>query len=428
MISFTYEYKLKPTKKQIKDLEMCLDICRAVYNWNHRERKDWIQSRKSPINRCSIVQEYVIPADKPFPNYNIQANNLTQAKKQYPHLAQVHSQVLQSTLKRLEQAWDDFFKVESRGFPKFKNQNRFRSFVYPQIKRSNLAVRPRAADRRKGTRTKTKDTKIRLPKIGWLRIRKSRQYPTGMTPKQLRIVRKATGYFAQIIFVSTESVPDILPGETSLGLDAGISSFVASSRGELIKTPEFVLKAARKLKSLQRRLKNKIKGSNNWLKLQKKIARLHFKVANRREDWLYKLAHHFCSITDNIFVEDINFKSWQKGLFGKQIGNSAIGKFINQILPFIAWKTGVYYEKVDKDFTSQECPNCGLSTGKKNLSQRVHNCQYCGVTLDRDVAAAKVIENRGIVAVGQPVNFKNACGDRGAGIEQLTLFDLVTGL
>ena len=425
MLSFTYEYKLKPTKKQVQDIEMYLNICRLVYNWNHGERKDWIQSRKSHINQCSIEKEYIIPASQPFPNYNIQANNLTQAKKQFPHLKQVHSQVLQSSLKRLDQAWDDFFKVKGRGFPKFKNKNRFRSFIYPQIKSSDL-----------------KETEVRLPKIGWVRIRKSREYPTSMTPKQLRIIRKVTGYFAQIIFVSHESVPDIRPGETSLGLDAGISSFVASSRGELIKTPEFVLRAARKLKSLQRRLKNKIKGSVNWLRLQKKIASLHFKVANRREDWLYKLAHHFCSTTDNIFVEDLDFRAWQKGLFGRQVGNSAIGKFINQILPFVAWKRGVYYQQVDKNFTSQECPNCRLPTGKKSLNQRVHDCQYCGVTLDRDVAAAKIIEQRGKVAVGQPVNLgarsldeetssgshrKSTCEDRGAGVLQLTLFDLVTG-
>ena len=410
MISFTYEFKLKPTKKQIRDIEMYLDICRSVYNWNHRERKDWLQSRKNLTDRCSIIKEYIIPPEQTFPNYYIQANNLTKAKEKYAQLKQVHSQVLQSTLKRLDQAWNDFFKVEGRGLPKFKNQRRFRSFLYPQIKSTDL-----------------KDTQIRLPKIGWLRIKKSREYPAGMTPKQLRIVRKATGYFAQIIFVSPESIPDVVPGNSSLGLDAGISSFVASSRGELIKTPKFVLKAARKLRSLQRRLKNKTKGSNNWLRLQRKIARLHGTVANCRKDWLYKLAHHFCSITDNIFVEEINFKSWQKGLFGKQVGNSAIGKFINQILPFIAWKTGVYYQKVDKNFTSQECPSCRLPTGKKSLSQRIHNCQYCGVTLDRDVAAAKVIENRGKVAVGQPVSIKNTCGDRGAGVDQLLLFDLVTG-
>ena len=389
---------------------MCLHICRSVYNWNHRERKDWIESRNSSVDRCSIIKEYIIPPEKPFPNYYIQAKNLTKAKENHTQLKQVHSQVLQSTLKRLDQAWNDFFKVEGRGFPKFKNQHRFRSFLYPQIKSTDL-----------------KSNQIRLPKIGWLRIKKSREYPKGFKPKQLRIVRKATGYFAQIIFVSNESVPDVIPGKSSLGLDAGISSFVASSRGELIKTPEFVLKAARKLKLLQRRLKNKTKGSNNWLKLQRKIARLHGTVANCRKDWLYKLAHHFCSITDNIFVEEINFKSWQKGLFGKQIGNSAIGKFINQILPFIAWKRGVYYQKVDKDFTSQECPSCRLITGKKSLSQRVHNCQYCGVTLDRDVAAAKVIENRGKIAVGQPVISKYTCGDRSTGIEQLLLFDLVTG-
>ena len=102
-------------------------------------------------------------------------------------------------------------------------------------------------------------------------------------------------------------------------------------------------------------------------------------------------------------------------------------------MPFIAWKTGVYYEKVDKNFTSQECPNCRLPTGKKTLKQRVHNCQYCGVTLDRDVAAAKVIESRGRIAVGQPAINKFTCGDRGSGVLQLTLFaaegtrsDLVT--
>ena len=88
-------------------------------------------------------------------------------------------------------------------------------------------------------------------------------------------------------------------------------------------------KAASKLKSLQRKLKHKIKGSSNWLKLQKRIAKLHFVVTSCRSDWLFKLAHQLCDRANNIFVEDIDFKGWQKGLFGKQINNSAIGKFIN---------------------------------------------------------------------------------------------------
>ncbi|MDJ0535621.1 MAG: transposase [Xenococcaceae cyanobacterium MO_207.B15] len=389
MISFTYEFKLKPTKKQLQYLEMYLEVCRSVYNYNHGERKDWIQSRKSPIDRCSIEKEYIIPAERPFPNYNIQSNNLTQAKKEYPHLKQVHSQVLQFTLKRLDKAWDDFFKVKDRGLPKFKNKNRFRSFVYPQIKDSDLG-----------------ENEVRLPKIRWVKFKKSRPYPTGFDAKQLKIVRKATGYFAQIIFVSQVSVPDPIPGGTSMGIDAGISSFVATSYGELVKTPQFVLNVARKLKLLQRRLKKKTKGSNNWLKLQKKIAKLHEEVANAREDWLYKLPHYFCSQTDKIFVEDIDFRSWQKGLFGKQVGNSGIGKFINQILPYVAWKKGVFLQKIDKNFTSQQCPQCLAHTGKKSLSEREHRCQFCGYQIDRDVAGAKRIEMRGKEAVGQPVRKK----------------------
>jgi len=146
---------------------MYLDICRSVYNWNHRERKDWIESRKSLVDRCSIIKEYIISGENPFPNYYIQANNLTKAKENHAQLKQVHSQVLQSTLKRLDQAWNDFFKVEGRGFPKFKNQHRFRSFLYPQIKSTDL-----------------KSNQIRLPKIGWLRIKKSREYPKGLADGQ----------------------------------------------------------------------------------------------------------------------------------------------------------------------------------------------------------------------------------------------------
>ena len=301
---------------------------------------------------------------------------MTSAKKENPELKKVQSQVLQSTLKRLDKSWIDFFdKKHPMGLPRYKQSNQFKSaegtrpqvldlksrerasFTYPQIKESDF-----------------KGNKVRLPKIGWIKFKKSREFATGLTPKQLRVVKKAIGYFIQIILVSKENVPDIMPGETSLGIDAGISSFVATSDGELIKTPLFVQKAASKLQSLQRKLKHKIRGSNNWLKLQEKIAKLHFIVTSRRTDWLFKLAHQLCDKADNIFVEALDFRAWQKGLFGKQINNSAIGKFINQILPFVCFKRGVYYLKIDKNYTSQICPECGINTGKKALNQRVHRC------------------------------------------------------
>ncbi len=162
-------------------------------------------------------------------------------------------------------------------------------------------------------------------------------------------------------------------------------------------------------------MKKKIKGSNNWLKLQRKIARFHEKVANTRRDWLFKLAHNICDQADNIFVEDIDFKSWSKGMYAAQSLDSGIGGFINQILPFVCWKRGKYYLKVDKNGTSQECSHCGAFTGKKLLSERIHSCSFCLHTESRDTNSAKIIRDRGLVAVGHTVQEKrdNAVFARG---------------
>ncbi|WP_071987490.1 RNA-guided endonuclease InsQ/TnpB family protein, partial [Crocosphaera watsonii] len=92
-----------------------------------------------------------------------------------------------------------------------------------------------------------------------------------------------------------------------------------------------------------------------------------------------------------------------QGLFGKHTLDAGFGQFFN-ILSYICWKRDVYFLKVDKDYTSQICPNCNTQTGKKNLSNRIHHCPNCGYKTNRDVAASQVIRNRGLVAVGQPVN------------------------
>jgi putative transposase len=421
MITYTYQYKIKPTKQQIRQFEQYLDICRSVYNFAHAERKAWLESRKSRVNCCSIVSEYIIPADVPFPNYNIQAKALTNAKKKLAHLKLVNAQCLQQVLKRLDKAWSDFLKLPERGFPRFRSLNRFRSFVFPQLLKNCLDI-----------------GRVKLPSIGWIRIKQSRSYPANFEPKQFQIVRRASGYYLMIVFQSCESVPDPIPGKMSIGLDAGIESFIATP-SELIKSPKFFRSKLRTLKLLQRRLKKKTKGSQNWLKLQRKIAKFHEKVANTRRDWLFKLAHYICVQADNIFVEDINFKSWSKGIFCKQSLDSGIGGFINQILPFVCWKRGKFYLKVDKNFSSQECSNCGSFTGKKQLSDRTHNCHVCYHSESRDTNSAKILMQRGQRAVGHTVlrglqgresnsrhsPSKNACGGDATGFIQLSLFELV---
>jgi len=93
-----------PTNEQIRLIEHTLNLCRKVWNFALRERKDWINSRKCPVNACSIISEYIIPANELYPNYNAQAKSLTLAKEQYPELKTVNAQVLQQVLRKLETA------------------------------------------------------------------------------------------------------------------------------------------------------------------------------------------------------------------------------------------------------------------------------------------------------------------------------------
>jgi putative transposase len=392
MLNLSYEYKLKPTDAQILEIERTLIICRKVWNYALRERKDWINSRKCAINACSIVSEYIIPVDAPYPNYFVQAAGLTKAKELYPELKTVNAQMLQQVLRKLETAFVDM-KRKGAGFPRFKNRYRMRSFVFPQMLKNCI-----------------QGNSIKLPQLGTVEFIKSRETPDGFVVKQARIVRKASGYFLILLLECDANVPDAMPYGFPVGIDLGLDRFLATSEGKLVKRPKFLKTEHHKLKLLQRRLKNKKKGSNNRHKLNKKIARLHQRVTDTRKDWQFKIAHEIVKDAGMIFVEDIDFRIWAKGMFCKHTLDASFGQFV-EILRWVCWKQGVYFGKVNKDYTSQVCPSCNTHTGKKSLDNRVHSCHECGYTTHRDVAAAQVIRNRGLSAEGRSVDIKEiACG------------------
>ncbi len=384
MLTLSYEFKLKPTVEQVQEIEHTLTVCRKVWNYALRDRKDWIKSRKSPVNACSIISEYIVSPDEPYPNYAKQCKALTEAKKKFPELKTVNAQVLQQVLRRLETAFLDMQRKQM-GFPRFKNRYRMRSFVFPQMLKNCLS-----------------NSQIKLPQLGWIEFVKSRDIPSGFEIKQARIVRKASGYFMTLSLQSDVLVPDPMPSGYPLGIDLNLANFLATSDGEIIARPRFLSTLYRKIKLLQRRLKHKNKGSNNRRKLNQKIARLHQKVSDTRKDWHYKLAHHLCDSAGMLFVEDINFRAWAKGMYGAHTLDAAFGQFVS-ILQWVAWRRGVYFAKVDKNYTSQQCPECKAHTGKKELGERIHSCPVCGFTINRDVAAAQVVRNRGVSAVGQIV-------------------------
>ncbi|BAZ24471.1 putative transposase IS891/IS1136/IS1341 family protein [Kalymmatonema gypsitolerans NIES-4073] len=221
MLTLTYEYKAKPTKEQIQMIEHTLDMCRKVWNFALRERKDWLNSRSCQVNACSLTSEYIIPVSVPYPNYNNQAKSLTLAKEQYPELKTVNAQVLQQVLRKLETAFIDM-KRKGMGFPRFKNRYRMRSFVYPQLGKSEFL----------------RDNQIKLPQLGWLWYVKSRPLPDGFVVKQARIVRKASGYFVMLTLECDLNVPNPVASGHPVGLDLGLevrfvhSKWVAILRDE----------------------------------------------------------------------------------------------------------------------------------------------------------------------------------------------------
>jgi putative transposase len=352
MLNMTWEFKLEPTESQVSEIERTLMVCRKVWNYALRERKDWLNSRKSPINACSILQEYILSADEPFPSYHVQAKRLTVAKELSPDLKSVNAQVLQQVLRNLDRAVEGI-KSKGHGFPRFKNQARSRSFVFPQMLKNCISAEG-----------------IKLPQLGVLKVRWSREIPERFEVKQARIVRKASGYFVLLSLSAELSIAETMSQGHPIGIDVGLEYFLSTSEGEQIRRPRFFNEQHRKLKLLQRRLKNKPKGSANRQKLNQKIARMHQRITDTRRDWHFKLAHHLCKAAETIFVEDLDFRIMAKGKLGKHTLDAGCGQFTNQILPWVCFKRDVFYGKVDAYGTSQECPDCGARV-KKDLSVRI---------------------------------------------------------
>jgi putative transposase len=387
MITLTYEYKLKPTKQQAEEMGHILNVCRSVWNYALRERKDWSASRKCPINACSLVGEYIMPADTPYPNFAAQCKALTQAKKSSDWLQAVNAQVLQQTLKTLDRAHSDMQK-QGKGYPRFKKPNRMRSFVFPQLGKNPLS-----------------EGMVKLPSIGVVKIRQSRPYPEGFDVKQARVVKRASGFYLMLTFQADLSVPDVPLVGHFVGVDVGLEYFFSTSEGLQLERPKFFVDMQRKLKLLQRRLKGKQLGSANWKKQQRKIASLHERIANTRKDFHHKAAHKLCDGADVVAVEKLNLVGLSRGFLGKHMLDAGHGQFLNGILPWVCFKRGVGLMYEPAAGTSQECPQCG-QIAKKDISVRWHSCE-CGCSMPRDIASGIVIKNR---AVGRTV-LQNACRD-----------------
>ncbi|MGB5636968.1 MAG: transposase [Waterburya sp.] len=376
-----YTYRLYPDAQQVELLNEWLETCRLSYNYALRELKDWIASRKCPIDRCSLESEYIMAADYPFPGYHQQQNNLPKAKKKFPRLKAAPSQVLQTNIRRLHDGWD-FFQKRGSGFPRFKKYGQMKSVLFPQFKSNPLS-----------------DWQVQLPKLGKVRINLHRPIPqrtcphVGFVVKQVRVVKKAVGWFAVLAIQSDMELKSPVPHGHTIGVDVGLLSYVATSDGYTEARPKFFQTAHRRLKVLQKRLSRKMKGGKNYEKARVKVAKQHNHIGFKRTDYQFKLAHKLCDLADTIYVEDCDFRIMAKGMLGKHTIDASFGQ-LRSILEYVATKRDVFVGRVDHRGTSQTCPNCRTAV-KKDLSVRRHECRECGYVVDRDIASGQEICNRG---------------------------------
>jgi len=401
MITMNYRYRIYPDATQEQTLIEWMEICRGTFNYALREIKDWCDSRKCQVDRCSLEKEYILSAGLKFPNEINQLNNLPKAKKEFPRLGEVPSQVLQQVIKQLHRGWE-YFQERGFGFPRFKKYGQFKSLLFPQFKENPVT-----------------GLQIKLPKIGAIPINLHRPIPDGFVVKQVRIIKKADRWYASINIQCDVNIPSPMPHGYPIGVDTGLEKFLATSDGVLVRPPKFFKSLLIELKLLQRRLSRKQKRSKNYEKQRLKVARLHHTIDNTRKDFHFKQAHALCDVADMVFMEDLDYRTMAKGMLGKHMLDAAFGQFRN-LVKYVCWKRDKFFAVVDARGTSQECPECGAVVKKdrsteleciqartravafRNLSVRVHSCPNCGYTTDRDVASGQVIRNRGIALISTP--------------------------
>ena len=322
-------------------------------------------------------------------------------RKNDERLKEMHSQVVQNVATRVYTAFKNYFDKRSR-FPKRKKVHKYRSFTYPQ---SGFKLCGKVVE--KGSRTEL-NGKLYLSKIGHVRIFMHR--PLNGRTKNLTVKYDAGEWYAAFICEIPDrprvQLEDVQQGRIKGG-DLGLINFLTLSDGTSTDCPEYLRRSEDKIKGLQKVLSRAIKGSNNFKKLSLRIARLHLKVKNQREDYQDKIIAALFKENDVIILEKLRVSNMLKNhCLAKSIQGAAFGKFINNA-KFKADISGKWSLAVDPWGTTQLCHSC-LTWVPKDLSEREHRCPVCGAHLPRDENSALLIRRLGLLwlsyAPGRGVN------------------------
>lgn len=360
----SYKFRIYPNNEQQLLIKKTFGCSRYVYNHYLNKRIELYKSDKATLN------------------YNACSNDMTKLKSEFEWLKEVDSIALQSSLKDLDIAYQNFFRHikngEKSGFPRFKSKK----------------------DNRKSYKTKqsitVSDKHIKLPKLGHVRCAVSKQVCGKIL--NATISQNPSGKYFVSLCCTDVDMPQFESTGSMIGIDLGLEEFAIDSNGNTYANHKYLAKSAKKLAKAQRRLSRKTIGSNNRNKARIKVARLHERISNQRSDFLHKLSTQFVKDHDVICVEDLQVKNMVKNhKLAKSISDVSWSEFTRQLQYKCEWRSKAL-TRIDKFYpSSQLCHICGYrNSDTKDLSVREWVCPECNTEHNRDINAAINILNEGL--------------------------------
>ena len=379
-----FRYRIFPTKEQEVLLSKHFGSARWIYNYALNKKIVAYQTNKESLSRFTIQKDLVT----------------LKKSEDTKWLKEVNSQTLQASLENLDKAFSNFLRAK-KGFPKFKSKhNNHQSFSVPQNGKIDFETNC-----------------ISLPKFKKpIRCKIHRKYSGNS--KTFTISKTPSGKYFVSVLVEVDEVQKTnkpICENQAVGVDLGIKTFATLSNGIEIENPKYLKKSLEKLKTLQRKVSKKQRGSSNRKKAVKRLAVLHEKVANQRIDFLHKTTHYLVSEFDTICLETLRASNMIKNhKLAQALSDISIGKF-NEILEYKAKWNGVNILRIGQFTPSSRMCTCGVVNKELKLSDRKWVCQSCGKIHSRDKLASNNIKRFAFINLKNTAGIVgiNACGDEG---------------